>query len=98
MKQNDIGTEIRITVKDQDGTVVDLTTATSATLTMDILGTRKTLSCSFVEPRTGGVVRHYSTGTDLSVSGPVRAELAVVFADGSTFRSNIITDTIESVL
>lgn len=98
LKQNDTGTEIRVTVKDQDGAIVPLDTATSATLKIDASGTTKELVCEFVTPRSGGVVRYYSASTDLAVSGSVKAELKVVFADGKVFRSKIITDTIERVL
>lgn len=83
VKQNDTKPAIRATLKDGDGTVINLTDATvrfhmraigSSTNTVDAAAT-------VVSPATGGVVQYSWAADDTDTIGTYQAEFEVTYGD-----------------
>jgi hypothetical protein len=100
MKTGDIGNIITVTVKDRDGTIVNLTDATTATLRWKVgnaVVAEKVMT--FVVPRTGGQVKYSTIALDLATSGVYWLEVKIVFADGKILYSvNDIREYVKPVL
>lgn len=85
IKQNDLLPKIRCTLKDGDGVVVDLTTASSVKFMMrKRYGTTAKIdaAASIIAPATSGIVEYAWSGTDTDTTGLYQAEWEVLFPGG----------------
>lgn len=81
---SDVGTVFTITVKDQDGVAVDLSTSSSKTLTIrSPKGTTTTWTLSYVTNGSDGKVTYTTVSGDLHTAGTWAGQLAFVFASAS---------------
>lgn len=97
MKVGDVGTELTFTIKDQDGLPVDLTTATSVVLVMQLSGQRVEKQCSIVDAAQGKV--RYTIGAgDLFKAGTLYMEVKVAFASGDVYTTSRVSEVVEPVL
>lgn len=86
---NDIGTAFEMTVKDDDGVVVNLASATTLTFTFDKPdGTNITKTPTFVTDGSDGRLRYVAQSGDLDQIGLWRWQGTIVIPAG-TFHSDI---------
>ena len=94
MKDGDIGTILYFTVKDQDGDIVDLTTATAATVTFKLNDNAIiTKDCTFVD-RTNGLIKYALEDTILTEPGELQAQVKVTWSASNVFYSDTIIETV----
>lgn len=100
MKTGDVGNTLTYTMKDHDGTVVDLTATTSATLRWKVgaaVVAEKVMT--FIAPRTGGKVCYKTIINDLSTAGVYDMEIKLVWPTGEIFYSvNSLREKVDPVL
>ena len=92
IKQNDTSPSIRATLKDGDGTVINLTDA-SVRFHMRTVGgtsTKTDSAASIVSPATSGIVQYDWVAADTDTVGSYQAEFEVTYGDNSieTFPNN----------
>jgi hypothetical protein len=94
MKDGDIGTILYFTVKDQDGDIVDLTTASTATLTFKLNDNATlTKNCTFHD-RANGIIK-YTLGDDiLTEPGELQAEVCITWDASNVFFSDTIIENV----
>ena len=92
IKQNDTSPSIRATLKDGDGTVINLTDASVRFHMRTVGGTSTTTdsAASIVSPATGGIVQYDWVAADTDTVGSYQAEFEVTYSDSSieTFPNN----------
>lgn len=92
IKQNDTSPSIRATLKDGDGSVINLTDCTVRFHMRSIGGTSTKIdaSASIVSPSASGVVQYDWVPADTDTVGSYQAELEVTYGDLSveTFPNN----------
>ena len=84
--RNDTRPILRFTCKDDDGSVIDLTSATKVYFTFKKSGaTEKKFKkeCSVVNPPTSGIATYSWGATDLAETGYFEGEIEIVFNDGT---------------
>lgn len=84
IKQNDTTPAIKATLKDGDGTVINLTDAT-VNFHMRKVGSSTTnvdASATIVSPATSGIVQYSWSGSDTANTGLYSAEFEVIYGDG----------------
>lgn len=89
--QNDIGTVFKLTIKDSNGNVVDISSASVKQVVFkkpDL--TTVTKNCNFLTDGTDGIVTYTVASGDLDVAGIWMLQTYVVIS-GDEFRSNIIS-------
>jgi hypothetical protein len=80
----DTGTVFRLTVRDQDGVIVDLSAATSKTLAFGRPdGTSFSRTAAFLTDGTDGIIQYTTSGSDLDQVGPWLVEGHVSLPSGS---------------
>jgi hypothetical protein len=95
MKDGDIGTTLYFTVKDQDGDIVDLTTASEATVTFKLNdNTIITKTCSF-EDRDAGLLKYVVESSILTEPGELQAEVMVKWDAANVFYSDTILEIVD---
>lgn len=97
--QKDNGTELIVTITDDQG-IVDLTTATSITAHFVLRDGKyrsfdKTLT---VDDALSGTCSTILTSEDLRVSGTYLVQLTVTFPGGGVFSSNLFTLAVDPLL
>lgn len=101
IKQHDTKPSIKATLKDGDGTVINLTDATVRFHMRKIGATSTTVdaAATVVSPATGGVVQYDWSAADTATIGTYHAEFEVTYGDNSieTFPNNgfisvVVTD------
>jgi hypothetical protein len=86
----DIGTIIRLTIKDQDKAVIDLSSATTKQIILGLpAGTSSTKTAVFFSDGTDGVIQYVTVSGDLSVSGPWKVQGRIVLSGGADFKTEI---------
>jgi hypothetical protein len=86
----DIGTLFKVTVKDQDSVVVDLTSATTKNLVFRKPdGTNLTKSGSFFTTGSDGVLTYTTIAADLALAGNWSVQAVVAFPGGGTWSSSM---------
>lgn len=91
----DIGTRIIMTVKDQDGAVVDLSGFTSLKLRIKYGGTVVERNCVFLTNGTDGKIYYVTIDGDLPVVGKYKFQVKGTSA-GGTWYSSIQTRKVEA--
>lgn len=87
----DIGTQFTLTILDEDGAVVDISTATTKQITF--YKSDKTIlvvSGSFVTDGTDGKMKYVTVAGDLSVAGTYRVQGYIVIGSAA-WHSDIVT-------
>jgi hypothetical protein len=97
MKVDDVGTILIFTVTNPSDQVVDLTTATTATLCIDTGHVKSSHVMNFYNT-TGGQVSYIIVAGDLPTTGVYKFEVFVEFAGGSMFTSSRTFDVVEPTL
>ena len=100
MKTGDIGNTLSFTIKDRDGTVVNLTNFTAATLRWKADGaTVVEKAMSFAADRTTGIVTYTTTTGDLTSPGIYDMEIKLTYPGGLVFYSvNSMREQVEAVM
>jgi hypothetical protein len=83
IQKNSIGTELLTTVRDQNGTVVDVSTATLTFYIWKASGTVLTKTPTLKTDGTDGKVRYVTISGDLDEVGQYFAQVLVVIGSGS---------------
>lgn len=87
---DDIGTSFRVTMKDEDGVVVDISTATSLLIWFAKAdGSTMEKTATLVNSGTDGLMEYVTVDGDLDQAGPWKIQGVVGFADDSVFHSDI---------
>ena len=99
MKEGDVGTVITFTIKDKDdSSVVNLTGFDTATVIMNLDGTRRTGTAAF-GTRVSGIVTYTIASGDLHKGGRLEMEAKVAKADGSeSYTSDVISEDVQPLL
>jgi hypothetical protein len=92
----DVGTILRFTIKDQDGVVVDISSATTLQVKIKTAdGTQVTGTASFTTDGTDGKMEYATVGGDFGINGPAEAQPYVVITGfnghGTKYRFNVDT-------
>jgi hypothetical protein len=89
---------IELTIKDEDGNLVDLTTATATIILKAPNTAAVSKTGSFNSPSTDGVVKYTCTTSDLDIPGDWQVQVHAVFEDGLEYYSNIESFTVDPQL
>lgn len=81
--QDDVGTELLITVKDQNGTVIDLSAATVTLLLRKPTGTVISRTPTLKTTGLDGKLSYLSVADDFDRAGSYAAQLLIVIGSGS---------------
>lgn len=84
IKQNDTNPALKATLKDGDGTVINLTDA-SVRFHMRKVGNDTSVvdaAATIVSPATSGIVQYAWTGSDTANTGLYSAEFEITYGDG----------------
>ena len=87
-----IGTSIRVTIRDQDGTVVDLSTTSTRQLYLkkpEPIGSTLIKTASLVGGGTGGIMEYLTISGDIDTPGKWQLQAAYVNSAG-TWRTNVV--------
>jgi hypothetical protein len=89
--QNDVGTILKVCVKDTDGAVVDISTATTKQIILQKPDeTTLTCNCSFYTDGTDGIIQYITQDGDLDQAGIWLLQTYIVMS-GDEFRSGVIS-------
>ena len=94
MKEDDVGTDMYFTVRDQDGTIVNLTGAASASLTIKVGDEAVVIKDMIFVDRLNGLVKYKIEAGVLSEPGDLQAEVKVVFDASNTFYADTVIETV----
>jgi hypothetical protein len=99
MRKGDVGTQLSFVVKDEDGNVVNLTTAMAVTLKMILKSTTLERACT-VDDAVNGEVSYITTVDDppASAYGTMRMQLHVDYPGGIKFYTDIVEEIIAKSL
>lgn len=94
-QQNDVGTLIKVTILDENGAVVDISSATTKTITFKkpSSGTTVVKAASFFTDGTDGILKYATIDGDLDEVGTWRLQAYVALSTGS-WKSSINTFTV----
>ena len=95
MKEDDVGNDMYFTVRDQDGTIVDLTAATSAQLTIKVGDEAVVIKDMTFSDRANGLLKYKIESGVLSEPGDLQAEVKVVFDAANTFYADTVIETVK---
>lgn len=91
----DVGTVIRYTIKDQDGVVVDISTATTKQIILrSPAGKKLTKTATFTTSGTDGKIQYSTQAGDIDTPG-VWSRQAKIVLPGGTFYTDILTFPVE---
>ena len=84
IKQNDTNPALKATLKDGDGTVINLTDASVRFHMRKIDSTTSVVdaAASVVSPATSGIVQYAWSGSDTASAGMYSAEFEITYGDG----------------
>ena len=95
MEQNDLGTNIIFTITDSCGTAVNLITATTVKVRMQLNNNFQIeRNASFYDRANGKVSFTIQTG-DLASTGMAKFQLQVYFNDGTNFNTSRVYEIVE---
>lgn len=93
-----IGTVFRLTIKDCDGTAVNVSAASAKQIVFKTpSGVVKTRTASFTTDGTDGKIQYATAGSDLDEAGVWRMQ-ALVTIGGGTFYSSVVEFTVKANL
>lgn len=94
MKQNDLGTSIIFEITDSCGTAVNLITATTVKVRMQLNSFQVDRSATFYDRANGKVSFTIHVG-DLASTGMAKFQLQVYFNDGTDFNTSRVYEIVE---
>jgi len=94
MKEDDVGTDMFFTVRDQDGTIVNLTGAASASITLKIGDEAIVVKDMIFVDRINGLVKYKIESGILTEPGELQAEVKIVFDASNTFYADTVIETV----
>ena len=95
----DIGTSFEITIKNQDGTVVDVSGVSTKRIDFEKAdGSALQATASFKTDGTDGIITYAVVSGDLNLAGNWKLQAYIVLSGGNTFYSDISRFLVEENL